>query len=400
MDHHAATREFLVEAAILLHRYGTPSHRLEPVMAKVSRTLGVDGTFLYTPTALVISLRDPSGESTYMRRVESGTVDVDKLIRFDDVLERLEDGKIDLQTARQAMFAVAQSPPPYSIGMTILACAGLCCAVAIFLGGSLVEASLALEIGLAIAGLEWLHGKRGWPRGVLEPFAGFFAAIASLAFARWVLPLDDRLVTLASLVILLPGLNLTIALTELAVGHLTAGVARLAGASVTLLTLTAGVALAWRLGSSWRTVPESPLWPLPAWASIIGLALAPIGFAILFRARFPQWPIIALVSISGFAISRFGAQWGPEAGAFLGSLIVGCGANLYARLRDRPALVPLTPGLILLVPGSFGYRSLTSMLDQQTILGIEQAFTMIMLAISLVAGVLTANAILPPKRIL
>ena len=70
------------------------------------------------------------------------------------------------------------------------------------------------------------------------------------------------------------------------------------------------------------------------------------------------------------------------------------------RIRDRPALVTLTPGILVLVPGSLGYRSLTAFLDNDTIAGIDFAFQMVIVAVSLVGGILTANAIVPPRRIL
>ncbi|MEM9826858.1 MAG: threonine/serine exporter family protein, partial [Planctomycetota bacterium] len=44
--------QFLIEAAIKLHRYGTPSHRLERVLTDVATSLGTRGDFLYTPTGL------------------------------------------------------------------------------------------------------------------------------------------------------------------------------------------------------------------------------------------------------------------------------------------------------------------------------------------------------------
>jgi len=81
-------------------------------------------------------------------------------------------------------------------------------------------------------------------------------------------------------------------------------------------------------------------------------------------------------------------------------LVVGCGSNLYARLRDRPAIVPLAPGMILLVPGSLGYRSLSAVLNRETIAGVDFAFGMILVAMSLVGGLLASSAIVPPKRIL
>ncbi len=391
---------FLVDAATLLHRYGTPSHRLERVMAKVSKTLGVEGIFLYTPTALIISLKDDTGEKTFMRRVDSGTIQVDKLIGFDEVLERLEDGSIDVATASKQLHEVASAPPPFSAWVTAIACAILCGTIAVFFRGNLIEVCLATFLGFIIAMLEMLHAKFGGERGMLEPLAGFAASISSLSIAHWLVPHDDRLVTLAALIVILPGLQLTISLTELAVGHLSAGVARLAGACVSLLTLTVGVAIAWRIGAPLRNLPGAPEWIISENWQWIALMIAPITFSILFRARFAQWPIIVAVSISGFLVSRYAGIYGIEVGAFFGALVVGCLSNLYARIRNRPAMVPLTPGIIMLVPGSVGYRSLTAMLDHQTIQGIDFAFSMMILGVSIVGGVLTSNAIMPPKRIL
>lgn len=97
--------------------------------------------------------------------------------------------------------------------------------------------------------------------------------------------------------------------------------------------------------------------------------------------------------------SLFGGRGlGLEAGPFLGAFAVGVGANLYARLANRPALAVLTPGMVLLVPGSFGYRSFTFLIDRETIAGVDFAFTMLIVAMSVVGGLLAANAALPPKR--
>jgi uncharacterized membrane protein YjjB (DUF3815 family) len=242
-----------------------------------------------------------------------------------------------------------------------------------------------------------LNGQRGF----LEPLIGFLAAVGALAIARWVTPMNDRLVTLAALIVFLPGLQLTVGLTELAVGHLSAGAARLAGAGTTLLTLIIGAAIGWRIAEPWQTLPDQPLPPPPESLRWFAVVVAPIAFAIVFRARWPLWPVIIAVTVSGYATSRlFGDAWGPEVGAFTGALVVGCGSNLYARLRDRPALVPLTPGMIVLVPGSLGYRSLAAMLEHDTIAGVELAFSMLIVAMALVGGVLMSSTVISPKRIL
>jgi uncharacterized membrane protein YjjB (DUF3815 family) len=129
--------------------------------------------------------------------------------------------------------------------------------------------------------------------------------------------------------------------------------------------------------------------------------IAPAAFGVLFKVPISQWPIIFVVAIGGFLISSsVGSAVSAETGSFCGALFVGCAGNLYARLRNRPAMTAQTPGLLILVPGSIGYRSLTAMLESQTLEGIALAFSMILIAGSLVGGLLTANLILPPKRIL
>ncbi len=39
-------------------------------MAQIAKSPGVQGVFLYTPTALIISITDESGEHTFLRRVD------------------------------------------------------------------------------------------------------------------------------------------------------------------------------------------------------------------------------------------------------------------------------------------------------------------------------------------
>lgn len=394
--------DFLIKVGLLLHRFGTPSHRLERVLTQVAASLGVRGVFLYTPTALIISFADPRGEKTYLRRVDSGSVNVDKLIRFDEVLEQLEDRRLSVLQASILLDEVEQAPPPYSGWVTVLACAISCAAVAIFFRASFIEVAASLALGLVVALLEVLHARFKLETGFLEPLAGIVASVGALAIAHFVVPIDDRLVTLAALIVMIPGLRLTVALTELAVGHLSAGVARLAGASVSLLTITIGVALGWQVAASWRNLPIDPASSvLPGYWQWIAIAVAPITFSIVFRARWPQWPVIFAVTVIGFTVSLLaGAQAGREVGAFCGALSVGIGSNLYARIRDRPAMVPLTPGIIVLVPGSLGYRSLTAFIDHDSAAAVEFAFSMVMVAVALVGGILTSNAILPPKRIL
>jgi uncharacterized membrane protein YjjB (DUF3815 family) len=58
----------------------------------------------------------------------------------------------------------------------------------------------------------------------------------------------------------------------------------------------------------------------------------------------------------------------------------------------------LLPGILLLVPGSVGFRALNLFLAEDPGLGMATAFQMILIGASLVGGILTAFALLPPYR--
>jgi uncharacterized membrane protein YjjB (DUF3815 family) len=60
----------------------------------------------------------------------------------------------------------------------------------------------------------------------------------------------------------------------------------------------------------------------------------------------------------------------------------------------------VVPGLMLLVPGSVGFRSLASLLERDVVAGVDTAFSMLMVAVALVAGLLSANALVPPRKVL
>ncbi|TWU20486.1 hypothetical protein Pla52o_43640 [Novipirellula galeiformis] len=391
---------FLIHAAMLLHRYGTPSHRLERVMSHVASSLGVEAVFLYTPTALVISIKNGEAENTVVRRVETREMHVDKLFQADDILAKLERKQITLKIAATRLREIDQASATYPFWVSAIACAIGCGAIAALFRGSPAEVLAAAVIGMLTAVIERIADRYSREASLIHPAAGFVAAILSLAYARFIVPIDDRLVTLAGLIVLIPGLTLTVALTELAVGHLSAGVARLAGAVVTLFTLLLGAAIAWQFAQEWRDIPEKIIAP-ESWMQWIALLVAPIAFAIIFQARLPQWPVIFAVSMLGILVSRsVGPKFGAEVASFSAALAVGCGSNLYARMRGRPALIAMTPAMIVLVPGSFGYRSLIAMLDHETIAGIEIAFYTIMIAMCLVGGLLMSNAVVPPRRVL
>jgi len=132
----------------------------------------------------------------------------------------------------------------------------------------------------------------------------------------------------------------------------------------------------------------------PRWMMLPALVLVSLGSIFRFQARLADGPWILLASAVALAGTKLGARLGnPLMGPFVGALLLGLAANLFARLRVPTPQLLLVPGLALLVPGSFGLRSLNSMLSGESTAGIDQGFQMFMMAIALVAGLLFSNAL-------
>lgn len=393
-------RAFLVRLGELLHAHGTPAMRLEEALVGCAARLGIVGQFLSTPTSLLLGFGDGPAQRTHLARVEPGDVDVGRLVDLDEVIEGISSGDFGPEEGLRRLHVIASAPRRYPRWTTPIAFALAASTAARFFGGGLAEIGMSLCVGLLI-GLEanWVGGRRRAAL-VFEGGAALSASAVAVLTAWAFPPLSDRIVTLSSLIVLVPGLTLTVAMNELASRHLVAGTARLAWGASLFLSIGLGVGLGRSLA---RVLPNfsagtaSP--PLPSWTLWVALALAPLAFAALFRARRRDLPWVMLAGWLGFLGSRAGAAWlGPELGALVGALLVGLAGNVYARRLRHPASVMQVPGIMLLVPGSIGFESLDSFLANDVLIGMEAAFRMALVAGSLVGGLLFANALLPAQR--
>jgi uncharacterized membrane protein YjjB (DUF3815 family) len=86
--------------------------------------------------------------------------------------------------------------------------------------------------------------------------------------------------------------------------------------------------------------------------------------------------------------------------AFLAALSICALANALARFFDKPAQLFHTTAITLLVPGSFGFLSFDGFLRGESARGLERAVAMMLVAGGLVMGVLLANVLVRPRKLL
>lgn len=390
---------FVLALARALHRYGTPAHRLEEALRSVCHQLGLDAEVFTTPTAIIMSFGPETHLKTRMLRVEGGELDMGKLAQVDDLADAVVAKELTAAEGIARLDAIISGPRQYGRAVSTLVHGVTASGLAVFFGGGLTDVALAGAIGLTLGLLAQLIQRSSDQARVLElvgaAFAAFVAGVTS-AFTRHLTP---SLVTLAALVILLPGMSLTVAMTELATRNLIAGTARLMSAVIVLLELVVGVALGERLASACVQVHQAAPLALPEWAQWVALVASSLGLGIVVQAQPRAFGWIVGACTIGYVGSRFGTKLlGPELGVLVGAAALGVLSNLYARLLDRPAQVVSTPAVLLLVPGGMGFRGMSSMLDRDTLTGVTTLFAMFVVAISIVAGLLIANALVSPRR--
>ena len=392
----------LMDLGRALHRFGAPSHRLEGALTRVAIRLGHEGQFFATPTAIFGAFGHGPTAETRLARMEGGDVDLGRLSDLDALLGASDRGEADVAEAHRRLEAILARPASYGPGI-VVACYGLASAAAArFFGGGWREIVATALLGLLLGGLAIAAGRRPVLARVFEPLAAFLASFVATALASLLTPFSPYVATLGGLIILIPGLTLTVAMTEISTGHLVSGTARLTGAIVLFLTIGFGVALGSKVGGFVFGVPivVEPL-ALPGATAWIALGVAPLAFTVLFRAHMRDAGWILLAGAVAFGGARLGAGLlGPQLGAFLGAFLVGAVGNGLARRLDRPACVPMLPGIMLLVPGSLGFASLSSLLANDVVSGVDTAFRMTIVAVALVTGLLMANVVVTPRRAL
>lgn len=398
--------EFVLELAARLHRYGTTAQRLEGAIGAVSTRLGLRCDPWSSPTGLILSFSDAErpdalANTTQVIRLAPGDVDLHKLCEVDAIAEGVLRGEIDVAEATAAMHALDQPLRWREELMSVLGFGVTSAAIASLLRAGWVDVAVAGGIGVLIGALAAVAAHRPRLGESLELLAALLATLLTMAWACFVTPLSIKTVVVASVIVLMPGMMLTNAVSELTSQHLSSGTARFAGALAVLLKLAFGSLVASQLALllHWTPLEHQALTVLPRWAEWVALPAAAWSFAVLFKAAWRDYPLVMAAAMSGYLVTRVAGLWLPGVSAvFVASLVVTVLSNGYARLANRPGALIRVPGIILMVPGSIGFRGVSSMLEQNVSMGLDTVVNLVTVLVALVGGILIGNVLLPARR--
>ncbi|MGB0894286.1 MAG: threonine/serine ThrE exporter family protein [Parashewanella sp.] len=397
-------RKFIIKLGKALHKFGTPAYRLEAHLIKVSRSLGLEGNFVISPTSMTFVLHhDAEQEYNHLARVKPGELDLGSLARADELVEELISGQRNLNESLDRLEDICNRPNPYGVWLTLFAFGLSAGAFAMLMDTSWNDVFWSALLGFIVFGLTFFAERSAKIAEMLEPLAATLCAFLCCAIVKVDASINIPVVILSGIIVFVPGLALTIGLRELAARDLLSGTARIMDAMMLLFKLYFGAVLGLALGHAvfGKVVPVDSI-PLPANAVWSAVPLLSMSLVIMFKARIKDspWGIFAGL-LAYFSAMLGGLYIGDSIGMFFGALAVGVYSNLYARWMNAPASIALLQGIVILVPGSKTYIGLNTLISGETMLNqVEIGSQIFLIFMSLVAGLIFSNVIVPPRKTL
>ncbi len=406
VDNFIDKRRFIIRLGKALHKFGTPAYRMEAHLQNVSSFLGLKASFIITPTTLTFILNDDDDNQGYnhLLRVNPGEIDLGSLARTDELVDELSSGQRSLTEAIERLDDIANKPNPYGKFLTFMAFGASSGAFAMLMNTGWNDVFWSTLLGMMVCVFVFWAERSKRVTEMLEPISALTSALLVSAITVIDPSINAPLVILSSIIAFIPGLALTLGLSELAARNLTAGTARIMDAVMVLFKIYFGAVLGMALGKKiWGEVAYIPPESMPNWTAWAAVTALSISLVILFRARKKDAPWGIISGYIAFGASIWGGMHlGVALGAFVGAFALGIYSNIFSRIMKLPSSVVKLLGIVVLVPGSKVYIGLNTAVSGQAIVGTStdigsQAFLIFM---SLVAGLIFANVIFPSRKTL
>lgn len=380
---------------------GAPAHRLENYMQIISEKFNLEASFFAMPTAVLASIgADEYNQRSYMIKTNPNDINLKTLHTINEVINQLENDEINIDQALDEIKTITNQPAPYPDWLIALCFGIVGGGFTTIFSGSWYDVVVASFLGLITGIITIYSAPYQYLSQLLTPLASMMVGVSAVAINHYWQTIDHFLVSLAGLIILVPGLGITVAMRELSTGHLVSGSSRMAGAVTTLFLLSFGLALGYLIAQAlFGETAVNKLPAVPEWFSYFALVMTALSFSVLFKARLQDTVWIFLSIVLAYAGSGLIGLWVEQPfKSLVAVMVVSVAGNIYSRISSNPASVMQIPGIILLVPGSIGFNSLSAMYTNDTITGVQAAFNAVLIAVAISVGLLVGNLLVPPKK--
>jgi uncharacterized membrane protein YjjP (DUF1212 family) len=343
-----------------------PITRLEERLAQAGQVCGLQCDVYATPTALFVTAKKGMDVVTTLERATENTINFTDLLFYDAILEKLSTGQLSLTQADAKLKNFKSRKYPFFWVALSAFLIGFVASLPRY--GSFIG---ALVSGLIAALIYILHrplGRKLQFSGVFTDFIGCLVAFILSVIAATLTGLAVPLFVIGSLILIVPGLTLTSAVSELAEHNFVSGTVKMMKSILILVAMGVSYLLVENVMLSYGMTAQTLIKVVPiyaftqtVWFQFLCHGVMILSFCVFFHI--PKKAFLGAVisgMLSAFVLDQFENSELFVLASFSASLTVGLLSLGLARIYNWPSQVFSTTGILSLVPGLLALSSFYS----------------------------------------
>ena len=392
--------QFVTQLASQAHEYGVSFVRLQDFMSQLPQLFGFHGIMLAASPLLFFDFWRP-GDPTPSRTITSlpdVTYDLSKLSELGFLVNDLADGKVPIDEGMARLKQIDNLQPPYRNSVVALGYAFCGAGFAVLLSANWNDVIIAALLSLVVYAITLTAGRSQWLSNQLNLTAAIITSILANLIALQFPGSNAFIVSLCAVIVLVPGLALTLGTAELASKVVISGISRLVdGILITFVLVVGNVMGSYIVNALWTVPAPEPATDRPLWVIFISIVVLMLGLTVVFKVRLADLGWVVLAGGLAYAGVLLGGQLGNWQGSFFGALILGLYTSLVSSRLHRPASVVMLPGIMILVPGAAAYFGLNALQTSGIIGALPAGWGVLTQIIAIIAGLYVAASVLPQR---
>ncbi|MCQ2511103.1 MAG: threonine/serine exporter family protein [Lachnospiraceae bacterium] len=375
----------LMDLGEVMVKSGAETNRVEDTLNRMGKAYGAVRMDVFAITSsMVVSMQMEDGkEWTLTRRIRKPAVmDFTRLECCNALSRRCCSEVMDLDTLSEEIQKIRDMKvSAWTDYFGSIVVAGAFC---MFFGGTLQDALVAVAFAVIICLFQSKLERFCPTRVVFNFLAALLTGIGICYICRWIPVLHTDKIIIGDIMLLIPGVVVSTACTDVMAGDTIAGSMRLIEAVIWAGALACGYMLSLILVGGW-TVNGSNGVLLQLFTALVGT----FGYCFLVHLRKCYIPAAAIGGLLVWAVyllgmdSNLGVFWS----ALFAALCGGIYGDVMARVYKTPSTIFFIPAIIPLVPGSNLYYTLFYTVYKDIAMARENAFKTIMFSLAIAVGI-------------
>lgn len=385
------------------NQYGASFVRLQNFMSQLPHLFGFHGVMLAAAPFIFFEFwrQGDAQPSRVTVRPAEGSFDLSKLTELGILVNDLVDGKVPIDDGMSRLEQIDSLPLPYKSQIVALGYALCGAGIAVLLSANWLDVFFAALLSLVVYAVTLTAERTQWLANRLNFTAALIVSILANLLALLFPGSNAFIVSLCAVVVLVPGLSLTLGVAELASKIVILGVSRLVDGALVTFSLVAGSAVGSALVAAlWISSAPVIASSRPLWMTFLAVIPLMLGLAFVFQVRLADLGWVILAGSFAYMGVIIGGQLGNWQGSFLGALILGIYTSLFTFRLRRPGSIVMLPGVMILVPGVAAYFGLNTLQTSGIIGALPTAWGVIVQITAIIGGLYVAVSVLPPKATL